>query len=91
MESIFENAGALTVNKNVEAVINVVNERSGLVENIEAVRNFANLTFKLGESLAVQESKIFEKKEVFHASSSKDYVIGQKIQPGTRQFSEEEI
>ena len=62
MESIFENAGALTVNKNVEAVINVINERSGLVENIEAVRNFANLTFKLGESLAVQESKIFEKK-----------------------------
>lgn len=59
---------------------------------MEAVRNFANLAFKLGESLAVQESKIFERREVFHESSSnKDYLIGQKIQPGTRQFSEEEI
>ena len=59
---------------------------------MEAIKNFAKMAFKLGQSLAINESNTFEKKETFvHESSEKDYLIGHKIPAGTKQFSDEQI
>lgn len=66
MEYIFENAGTQPVAKVVENVVGIVSERSGLIENYQAVKTFANFAFHLGEDMAMHESVVVQPKE--HAS-----------------------
>lgn len=63
MEYIFENAAMQPVVKVVENVVGIVNERSGLIENYQAVKDFANFAFHLGENMAMHESVVVQPKE----------------------------